>query len=68
MAQEDPACLFEVYFARRKNNKQLTSETEQFGPVGWKMWHEDNSKTHDLISTILLVEAMRLNILIHLKI
>ena len=37
MAQEDPACLFEVYFARRKNNKQLTSETEQFGPVGWKM-------------------------------
>ena len=37
MAQEDPTSLSEVYFARRKNNKQLTSETEQFGPVGWKM-------------------------------
>ena len=68
MAQEDPTCLSEVYFARRKNNKQLTSETEQFGPVGWKMRYEDNLKTHDLISTILLVEATRLNIPILLKV
>ena len=25
-----------LYLTKRKNNKQLTRETEHFGPVGWK--------------------------------
>ena len=54
-------------FYKDKSNEPLTSEIDTLDQ--WqKMWHQDNSRIHDLINTILLVEGAGLNILIFLKV